>query len=71
MIVGRAMNVYFSSANAPSENVGLGTVEEGVFSEGRWVPGRRLNGDETPEWKGLHFPAENYGIQKVRLYRYK
>ncbi len=71
VIVGRAMNVYFSSATAPSDNVGLGTVEEGVYTEGRWVPGRRLNGDETPEWKGLRFPAETYGIQHVKLYRYK
>ncbi len=71
MVVGRAMNVYFSSAVAPSDSVGLGTVEEGVYADGRWVPGRRLNGDETPEWRALRFPAENYGIQRVKLYCYR
>ena len=25
----------------------LGTVDEGRFEKGRWIPGRRLNGDET------------------------
>jgi hypothetical protein len=25
----------------------LGTVDEGRFEKGRWMPGRRLNGDET------------------------
>ena len=27
-------------------NVNL-KVEEGVFDKGQWIPGRRLNGDET------------------------
>jgi hypothetical protein len=71
VVVGRAMNVYFTSAMTPSDCVGLGTVEEGVYADGRWVPGRRLNGDETPEWKALRFRAENYGIQRVKLYRYR
>jgi len=71
VIVGRGLNVYFASATNPSENVGLGTVEEGVFENGRWVTGRWLNGDETPEWKGLRFRADNYGMQRVKLYRYR
>ena len=71
VVVGRAMNVYFASAVAPAESVGLGTVDEGAYVDGRWVPGRRLNGDETPEWKALRFRAEDYGIQRVKLYRYR
>ena len=71
VIVGRSMSVYFTAADDPSASVGLGTVDEGVYDGGRWVPGRRLNGDETPEWKALRFREDNYGIQRVRLYRYK
>lgn len=70
VVVGRATNVYFSSAVAPGDGVGLGTVEEGVYRDGLWVPGRRLNGDETPEWKALRFPADRYSIQQVKLYHY-
>jgi hypothetical protein len=51
--------------------VGLGTVEEGVYQDGRWVPGRRLNGDETPEWKALRFPSDHYSVQHVKLYQYR
>jgi hypothetical protein len=69
VVVGRSMNVYFTWAADPSEVVGLGTVEEGQYVKGKWVPGRRLNGDETPEWKALRFRGE-YGIQRVKLYRY-
>ena len=71
VIVGRSMNVYFTAADDPSASVGLGTVDEGVYDDGRWVPGRRLNGDETPEWKALRFREDNYSIQRVKLYRYK
>jgi beta-galactosidase GanA len=70
VVVGRAMNVYFTACDS-SENVGLGTVEEGVYANGQWVPGRRLNGDETPEWRALRFPSDRYSIQRVRLYRYR
>jgi hypothetical protein len=69
VIVGRDMNVYFTSATDKSDIVGLGAVEEGRYVKGRWTPGRRLNGDETPEWKALRFRDE-YGIQRVKLYRY-
>jgi beta-galactosidase GanA len=71
VIVGRGMNVYFTAATNPSDSVGLATVEEGVYSGGKWVPGRRLNGDETPEWKALRFRADSYTIQHVKLYRYR
>jgi len=56
-IVGRSESVYFESATDPAQSVGLATVEEGQYVDGRWVPGRRLNGDETPDWRALWFPA--------------
>ncbi|MGB7763190.1 MAG: DUF5597 domain-containing protein [Bryobacteraceae bacterium] len=71
VIVGRSMSVYFESATDETQGVGLATVEEGQYVDGRWVPGRRLNGDETPEWKALWFPGDRYSIQKIKLYRYR
>jgi beta-galactosidase GanA len=71
IVIGRNLVVYFSSATDPAESVGLGTVEEGVYQDGRWVPGRRLNGDETPEWKALRFPSDHYSVQHVKLYQYR
>ena len=70
VIVGRSMGVYFESATDPTQSVGLAVVEEGQYVDGRWVPGRRLNGDETPEWKALWFQGDRYTIQKIKLYRY-
>jgi hypothetical protein len=58
-------------------------VEEGVFVDGRWVPGRRLAGDDTgsqnlvlarihedPAHPALFGPSMK-GIQRVTLYRYR
>ena len=70
-IVGRSMKVYFETATDPTQSVGLAVVEEGQYVDGRWVAGRRLNGDETPDWRALYFPGDRYSIQKVQLYRYR
>jgi len=71
VIVGRSINVYFESATDTTQSVGLVSSDEGQYVEGRWVPGRRLNGDETPDWRALWFPGDRYSIQKVKLYRYR
>ena len=46
-IVGSACGLTFSSADASRPNLDLLQVEEGRFENGAWIPGRRLNGDET------------------------
>ena len=71
VIVARSMSVYFEPAVDPTQSVGLAAVDEGHFVDGRWVPGRRLNGDETPDWRALWFAGDRYTIQKVKLYRYR
>jgi hypothetical protein len=68
-VAGSGMTVRFSP-NAPGPSlVGLGTVEEGSFVNGRWVPGRQLAGDETEQ--GGCVSLRNLGIQHVTLYRFE
>jgi hypothetical protein len=63
---------------------GVGTVEEGTFVNGRWVPGRRLAGDETTQgdcvvlrWPPGAVASEPpsvitpSGIQRFTVYRYR
>jgi len=57
VIVGRSMGVYFESATDATQSVGLAVVEEGQYVDGRWVAGRRLNGDETPSGRHSGSPA--------------
>jgi len=68
-IIGNNFSVTFSS-NAPGpEQVGLGTVEEGNFVDGVWVPGRHLAGDDTGQGEFPTIRARN--AMRVTLYRYR
>ncbi|WP_294332361.1 DUF5597 domain-containing protein [uncultured Sphingomonas sp.] len=49
---------------------GLESVEEGRFEAGRFVPLRRLNGDQTHQGRHVRLPPDAIGVQRVRLYRY-
>jgi hypothetical protein len=71
---GRGFDLFFSLKDV-SMRIGIDADDEGTFSEGKWIPERRLNGDETHastfDGTGLKFPPDRVSIQKVSLYRYK
>jgi len=73
---GNDVSVTFSPNTPGPPFAGLATVEEGTFVNGRWVPGRRLAGDDAGQGDYLDlrkrlagdpFP----GILRVTLYRYR
>ena len=68
-IGGTDMSITFSQKN-PEFKTGLGTVEEGTFADGKWIPGRRLAGDDTGQGSNLRLGGD-YGILRVTLYSYK
>ena len=70
LAIGRGVTVYFYPApNAPGlPDAGLGTVEEGAFVNGKWVPGRLLAGDDTEQ--GQYLDLRSLGILRFTLYRY-
>ena len=68
-ILGDSLNVTFSPNGPGPEQVGLGTVEEGSFVDGKWVPGRRLAGDDTEQ--GATSSVRVSGALRVTLYRYQ
>jgi hypothetical protein len=70
-VAGSGVKVTFS-ANIPGPpRAGLGTVEEGTFVNGRWVPGVRLAGDDTGQGADLFETQRHIGIQRFILYRYQ
>jgi hypothetical protein len=83
VVAGSDLQVAFSPATAGPPVAGLASVEEGTFMDGRWVPGRTLNGDEVMisydmsanaaahrTGTGLKFSSDP-SIQRVRLYRFQ
>jgi hypothetical protein len=69
LIIGNSLSVTFSANGPGPEQVGLGTVEEGHFVNGKWVPGRRLAGDDTEQGAGSSVRVG--GALRVTLYRYR
>jgi hypothetical protein len=68
------VSVRFSPNTPGLPLVGTDSVEEGTFVDGRWVPGRRLNGDETGSDRAIRLGGgviPNGKIQRVKLYRYR
>jgi beta-galactosidase GanA len=68
---GQGITITYKGADGGPPLVGLDIVEEGVFENGRWKPGRRLNGDQTHQGRHVRLPPGNPQIQKVRFYRYR
>ena len=45
--------------------------DEGRYEEGRWVPGRRMNGDQTHQGRHVSLGGGDFSMQRVKLYRYR
>jgi beta-galactosidase GanA len=68
-IAGTGIVVTFKTLDA-NTHAGLLSVDEGGFEKGKWIPGRRLNGDEDHQGRHVRIPIGEYGIQHVQLYTY-
>ena len=55
---------------AQGKRAGYVSVEEGRFDGEKWVPGRRLNGDEDHQGRHVRVPGNEYMIQHVKIYTY-
>ena len=70
-IAGSGVVVTFQSSSGDGTIAGIAGMDEGLFVHGKWVAGRRMNGDQDHQGRHLHLPGGEYGIQRVRLYTYK
>jgi beta-galactosidase GanA len=69
LIAGQGVTLTVEPADGKGR-LGFERVEEGHFENGQWLPGRRLNGDQTHQGRHVRLPPDAIGIQKFRLYRY-
>ena len=71
-MAGTGLTVTFTPNTPGPPIVGLGTVEEGHFAGGRWVPGRALAGDDTGQGNNISLRGgQGDTILRVTLYRYR
>lgn len=52
-------------------HLGFASIDEGKFEAGKWIPGRRLNGDETDQGAYWRFDPRSLHIEKASLYRFE
>jgi hypothetical protein len=80
-VVGKNIDIQFSLKNTKEKITGILSAEEGKYENGKWIPTRRMNGDqimvnysfsdlykEGKSGNGLRFGQ--LSVQKVKLYNY-
>jgi beta-galactosidase GanA len=67
VVAGRNMTVEFGTAPGRTD-VEFLWLEEGTFCGGTWMPGRRLNGDETTHGRKVQI-REKLGVCRLKLNR--
>jgi beta-galactosidase GanA len=70
IIAGTGLLVTFETLSGKNSVAGIGTDCEGIFVDGKWVPGLSLNGDQTNQGRQVFLPGGEFTIQRVRLYNY-
>ncbi len=71
IVAGTGIVITFEP-NSPGDPItGITSIDEGSFVNSKWVSGRRMNGDQDHQGRHLRIPVGEWGIQKVKLYRYK
>jgi beta-galactosidase GanA len=71
-LAGSGLTVTFSANTPGPPIVGLATVEEGRFVDGRWMKGRTLAGDDTGQGNSVSLRGgPGAGVVRVILYRYR
>jgi beta-galactosidase GanA len=71
VFAGTGMTITFEAATPGEPIVGLLSVQEGKYVNDQWLPGRRLNGDQTHQGRHLRLVPGRFGIQRIKLYRYR
>ena len=67
LMLGSGFSASFSLPGAPPGSVEIESLDEGRYIDGRWTPGRRLNGDE----QYAPIPLDAFAMVRIKLMRPK
>ncbi|MBV9926768.1 MAG: DUF5597 domain-containing protein [Acidobacteria bacterium] len=71
VVAGTGLVIVFEADSPGDPTVGILSAQEGKYVDGRWQPGRWLNGDQTHQGRHVRLPSGRFDIQRVKLYRYR
>ena len=69
-VAGEGIVLNFPPLNGQTA-VGIETIDEGIFENGKWKPARKLNGDQSHQGRHLRIETDEPGIQYLKLYKYE
>ena len=69
--VGKGFRVLVTPRFPSPFKLGIASIDEGTFQDGKWFPGRRLNGDENDQGSYWRFDSRSVRIEKAVFYRYQ
>jgi hypothetical protein len=69
--VGKGFRVLITPRSPTAPHIGIASIDDGHFSEGKWLPGRRLNGDESDQGNYWRFDQREIHIEKATFYHYE
>ena len=70
IIAGTGIVITFQLTNNATQSAGILQADEGIYKNGQWIPGRRMNGDQDHQGRHIRIAVGDWGIQKVKLYKY-
>lgn len=70
LVAGSGVILTFHSNVASKPNAGILSIDEGRYEKGKWISGRRLNGDESHQGRHTRLPYFEFKIHNVKLYQY-
>lgn len=71
LVVGTGVIITFALQDEIPERVGILSIDELELGSEKILKRRRLNGDESHQGRHLRIPANTFGAQSIRLYRYR
>ena len=70
LAAGKGFKVTFIPRASVGPRVGIAAVDEGTLANHKWIPGRRLNGDENGQGSAWRFDSRQVRTEKATLYRF-
>ncbi len=70
LVAGSGIIVTFEPRTSDGSIAGIASIDEGKFVHGKWVAGRRMNGDQDHQGRHMLLPGGSFSIQKIKLYKY-
>ena len=71
LIAGSGLTVTFAPEGPGAPIAGILRAQQGRYEDGHWVGGRWLNGDQTHQGRHVRLEANEFSMQRVKLYRYR